>query len=235
MPTPPVLDHGPALAVVLLGGLAAGAWLRERPPRGLGFAVSVAVLAVPVFLPVPTFVGTEGVLDMATPGVLLVLAAHALRARARLLALACLLVAGEEVDWGQRLWFFPTPPALAALPSRSTDLNFHNLAGLDVLWQPLPLVLLVLSALRARLPPSLGRALLGAGVPPVTAPTGPVLVGLAAASLALVGWVGERPADEAFELASVWALLVGWAPAPVRPTDAGAAPAAPPGAPPADV
>lgn len=223
--------------MIVLAALAGAVWLREAPPRALGFALAIGVLLVPLGITDRPVVGTEGVLDMATPGLLLALGHAALRARARLLALACLVVAGEELDWGQRLWFFPTPAALGAVPSRSTDLNLHNIDGLDVLWQPLPLLLLVASAWRAHLPARLAGALLRVGVPAVVPATAPVLLVLGAGSLALGVSLGQRPADEAFELATVWALLVGWergragaegltrpgAPGPATPAGAGPA------------
>jgi hypothetical protein len=45
-----------------------------------------------------------------------------------LLAAGCLLVAGEEVSWGQRLFEIPTPPELWSL-NRQHELNLHNIAG----------------------------------------------------------------------------------------------------------
>jgi hypothetical protein len=45
-----------------------------------------------------------------------------------LLAVACLLVAGEEISWGQRLFEIPTPPELWRL-NRQHELNLHNIAG----------------------------------------------------------------------------------------------------------
>lgn len=45
-----------------------------------------------------------------------------------LLAVGCLLVAGEEVSWGQRLFEIPTPPELWSL-NRQHELNLHNIAG----------------------------------------------------------------------------------------------------------
>jgi len=46
-----------------------------------------------------------------------------------LLGVGCLLVAGEEVSWGQRLFEIPTPPELWRI-NRQHELNLHNIAGI---------------------------------------------------------------------------------------------------------
>ncbi len=211
MPPPPAhLTLPLAVAVLLLGAAAGVIWHRANPPRGVGWLVAAVLVVMPAVLRAPVVFGTEGVFDMLAPGLLVTIVGLAVRRRAWMVAIAAAVVVGEELDWGQVLVFFPTPEVIGTLNSRSTALNFHNLRGLDVLWQPLPLLLLIGSAARPWLPPWLVTALTRCGVPPVVPALGPVLIGLGAFSQLLTGAAGARPMDEAFELASVWAFLVGW-------------------------
>ena len=46
------------------------------------------------------------------------------------LALMCVLAAGEEISWGQRVFGYETPP-LVAESNLQREMNFHNLTFLD--------------------------------------------------------------------------------------------------------
>jgi hypothetical protein len=165
----------------------------------------------------PVLGGTEGVGEALTVGVLLAIAARAWR-ELRWLSAAALLIAAEELDWLQPLFGYPTPPVLAALGSRTTAANAHNLPVLGGLWRVVPLLgLLLACGLRHPALPRLSRW------------TG-------AASLALFGALiagggKARALDEAVELGLVLAVWLGWerrlAP---RAEAAPAAAVAPPGA-----
>ncbi len=47
-----------------------------------------------------------------------------------LLGLLCIVIAGEEVSWGQRFFGFSTPEALGAI-NLQNEFNLHNIAGVN--------------------------------------------------------------------------------------------------------
>jgi hypothetical protein len=127
-------------------------------------------------------------------------------------------IAAEELDWLQPLFGYPTPPVLAALGSRTTAANAHNLPVLGGLWRVVPLLGLLLAC-----------GLRHPALPRLSHWTG-------AASLALFGALiagggKARALDEAVELGLVLAVWLGWERRPAPQVEvAPAAVVAPPGA-----
>ncbi|MBL8615665.1 MAG: hypothetical protein JNM72_08680 [Deltaproteobacteria bacterium] len=189
----------PLVHLILAVGVAV---LAPRLPRGgrwpliaplaLGFA-ALAALPHPLG---PTLGGTEGVGEALTVGLLLAIAARGWSAL-RWISGAALLLVGEELDWLQPLLGYPTPPVLAALGSRTTAANVHNLPVLGGLWRVVPLAGLLLSCLKRH--PKL---------PPLSKWTGAVALVLFAALIA--GGGKARALDEAVELGLVLAVWLGW-------------------------
>lgn len=189
------------LAVVAITALGAMGWRRWGRHRNVALWLATPILAVGCLAGAGA---PEGLVDAMTPGVLI---AVLLTARGhRLVALAAAVLVAEELDWGQVLAGFPTPEWHGLLPSRSSTFNFHNVRGLDWLWQPLPLLVLVAMT---RSGPWVERAE-QMGFPRMDPRLLRVLLALFAMSPAVYLVGGARPFDEAFELASAWAFYAGW-------------------------
>lgn len=122
-------------------------WWRPAPGRwlcvGLGALVALPIPVALVWPDEALVTGTEGVLEAVTEGVLLALVVRGLRERSGWIAVPAAVLLAEELDWGQLVFGFRTPGWMAGLGSQSDQLNFHNLRGLDWLWEPLPLLVLV--------------------------------------------------------------------------------------------
>lgn len=202
---------GAHLALLVISALLVARW-RPVPSRALALAVGALVaLPLPLVAIWPDealITGTEGVVEAVTAGVLLALFVRGVRARAPWIALPAVVLLAEELDWGQLVFGFATPPWVAALGSRSDQLNFHNLDGLDWLWEPLPLViLLVLAGARGQVRAWADRL----GLPLFAASLRWGVLALALFGVPTALFAGGRRFDEASELVMVLLVWTCWA------------------------
>jgi hypothetical protein len=192
-----------ALCLALAHGLVVG-W--PGPPKKV-----LPAIAATVALPLPLLLifgaenaawcGKEGWLEVATEGVLLYGVGLGLLRRNPWIFLGAALLLVEELDYGQVLFGFQTPALLEQLGSRSDNLNFHNLPGIDGAWRWVPMLALLALALWPRPPlrlPKLHRATAWA-------------LGLTLAlSVPTVLLAGGDLWNESFELALAALVLFGW-------------------------
>ncbi len=194
-----------ATALLLLAAL----WHDQR--RGillscLGAACVAPVLAVLFAGDTEAVLGSEGMVEAITEGILLAILIRAIPLRSPWMVAAAALLLLEELDYGQVVFGFETPAFLIPPDSRSEKLNFHN-AWFAGLWRAVPIGGMLLLALpRERLPswvdhlrlPRFHRA---------------AWLGVALAiplALGVNTWLGHRAADESFELAMVCLVCASW-------------------------
>lgn len=198
------------LGILLAAALAFGFLPRPKlTPWTLPGLALLSLLPVAAFgLKLPDVIcGTEGLGEAITEGALLTLGVRGLREKSYIFGVFSLILLGEELDWGQVLLSFSTPPWVDALSPRSTQMNFHNIPWLDWLWRPLPLVGLLLLSRRPwppRWEPLAARLRLPAFHPGMAPAVVVTVIGTILSQL----WVGQRAPNEAMELTFV--LLV-WA------------------------
>lgn len=208
------------LVVLLLAACAFVLWLRRPAPRfgavGTVLVAFLPVLSAPFLGPWQTAIlGTEGAVEAVTEGGLLALLGWAVLVRNPWMVVGAAWFLLEEIDYGQYFLSFETPGFAWLDGSRTDRLNFHN-GPLSIVWRAVPLGVVLFSAVRAERVvawrerwrfPAFGA----------TAWTGGALAIVLA--FAVAAWLGERIADEAFELAMVSLVCATWvkARAGVRP------------------
>ncbi len=144
----------------------------------------------------------------------------------RLGAATMVLFVGEEISWGQRLLGFASPEPLRALNAQS-EVNFHNLHGIQQLKYSLlvaTLVLLIATAAVAPLCPPLARLAWRRGVPLLPLAAAPFLLVALAFVRRLADWLPLAHRNDAQELGELFFALglfafagaCGQAPAAVR-------------------
>lgn len=165
--------------------------------------------------------GKEGFTEGITAGLLLGVTIAAIREKAWWVVLPALVFWGEELDWGfVVLGNSPAPPVW--LESRSGTFNFHNTPYLYWFWKPVPMLAAIALGLRPW-PSGLETLAERASVPRLSRHVVwgvPLAVALFAVTKRLVG---ERLADEAWELALIAVVASAWqktVPEPVSAVDA---------------
>jgi hypothetical protein len=185
--------HGSRAGYLLLGAVAG------LPLLTLGLSPATRAYVV----------GTEGLVEAVTEGLLAGVALRAGRRRYWGMALGALLLFVEEINYG--FLFVPGggPATPSWLASRSGQFNFHNTPYLDWLWKPLPLLLFFVWS-HPRVPRWLSAVRDRLGVPPLD-PSWRWGLLTAFGLLAVVHRaVGPRAANEAAELAFVAVLAFAW-------------------------
>lgn len=205
------------LTLVLASALPFAVWLRRPAPRSPAVvAVALAftpVLAAPFLGPWQIAVlGTEGVVEAITGGALLALLGSAIAVRNPWMIVGAAVILAEESDYGQHLLGFETPGFAWLDASRTEHMNFHN-GPLSLLWRAVPLAAVLLLAVpSARLAGWLERW----RFPAFGASAWAGIVLAIALAFGTTAWLGERFADESFELAVVTLVCATWIRSGVR-------------------
>jgi hypothetical protein len=207
------LEHLVAACAVAI--LVSRSWTRPgwREPKTLLAVVGLVFLPV-AFLPLPAalgqfVVGKEGLVEVATAGLLGGLAARAFSARQPWVLLGAVALLLEEIDYAQWLTGVSTPGWLSSA-SGVDALNSHHLPGLEAVWRFGPVAACVALSLRARWPVSLSRLAARIRLPTLHPAFLPAVVGvaLARAAVALLG--ARTEAGEVGELAMVALVALAW-------------------------
>ena len=203
---------------IVVASLAYGLFNRQirlSPAQTAAPEKVIVAAGLATFLPLLTLVisppnrnlviGTEGIIEAITAGLLLATVGLALRFRLPLLALGAFLILLEELDYGMPLYGYPDPAVMQSYGLLPRRFNFHNAAG-QGLWRVVPFVIMLLLS-RPRVY-ALARRLALPNLHPQTWYALPVMF---IGGFATWYWLGPRAVDESVELALVGVFLSGWA------------------------